>query len=107
MSYICTDCSVDTTPCTGKRGCRHAGRWEHYMVTAEVWAAAGMPAPTVRCYGESDGDFLCIGCLEGRLGRTLTRRDFTAAPINDPSPWHTPRLRDRLARASGGWGFVF
>jgi hypothetical protein len=43
MSAICSDCGGDTTPCTGKRGCRHAGRWEYYMVHNEVWARAGMP----------------------------------------------------------------
>lgn len=102
MNYICVDCSVDTTPCTGKRRCRHAGKWEHYMVTAEVWRAAGMPAPTVRGYDESDGDFLCVGCLEGRLGRVLVPADFTRAPINGPSPWDTPRLAARKREAPKG-----
>jgi len=36
MSEICFDCGVDTSPCTGKRGCRHAGRWEYYMVRDKV-----------------------------------------------------------------------
>jgi hypothetical protein len=54
------------------------------MVHAEVWQAAGM--------GEG---YLCIGCLEARLQRRLTQRDFTAALVNEPSPWDTPRLRDR------------
>jgi hypothetical protein len=26
LSYICLDCDLDTTPCTGKRGCRHLER---------------------------------------------------------------------------------
>lgn len=87
LSYICTDCGVDTTPCTGKRGCRHAGRWEHYMVKDAIWTAANM----------KDG-FLCIGCLESRIGRRLKTKDFTAAPINRPGDsWHTPRLAERLA----------
>jgi hypothetical protein len=55
MSYICKDCGADTTPCTGKRGRRHKGRWEHYMVTGDVWKAAGIPAPTVKGYNETDG----------------------------------------------------
>jgi hypothetical protein len=67
------------------------------MVTAEVWAAAGMPAPTIRKFNESDGDFLCIGCLEKRLGRMLKSADFSRFPINDPSPWDTPRLASRKA----------
>lgn len=83
-SYLCRDCGIDTTPCTKRRGCRHKGRWEHYMVTDTVWSAAGM----------QDG-FLCIGCLEQRLGRILTPEDFTSAPINDPDPWDTERLASR------------
>jgi len=94
---LCRDCGTDCTPCTGARGCRHAGKWEHYMVTAEVWSAAGMPAPTVRGYNESDGDFLCVGCLEARLGRTLVSGDFSKVPLNEPSPWDTPRLASRKA----------
>jgi hypothetical protein len=90
---LCQDCGVDTTPCTGQRGCRHGGRWEHYMVHNSLWRAAGM-----------DVGALCIGCLEARIGRRLRPSDFTPAPINDPGdPWNTPRLADRLrgsARAS-------
>ena len=82
----CTDCGLDTTPCTGRRGCRHIGKWEHYMVHDDVWATAGM-----------EEGFLCVGCLEGRLGRELTAADFTPAPINDPDPWDTPRLAARKA----------
>lgn len=87
----CMDCGVDTTPCTGKRGCRHAGRWDWYMVTAEVWAVAN-----------ADSGFLCIPCLEVRLGRPVVSSDFAAAPVNLPSPWDTPRLaaaRSRRAAA--------
>jgi hypothetical protein len=95
VTALCHDCGGDTTPCTGKRGCRHKGRFEFYMVRDAVWLAAGMPPSQVRPYGETDGDFLCIGCLEKRLSRRLTRRDFTKAPINDPSPWDTARLASR------------
>jgi hypothetical protein len=66
-----------------------AERWEHYMVHPKVWKKAGM-----------DRGFLCIGCLERRLGRRLTAKDFTDAPINNPDdPWNTPRLRLRLVSA--------
>ncbi len=57
------------------------------MVLPEIWKAAGM--------GVDDGN-MCIGCLEDRIGRELTRADFTNAPINEPSPWNTPRLASRL-----------
>jgi hypothetical protein len=39
--------------------------------------------------------FLCIGCLERRLGSMLTVNDFTTAPINNPDLWDTERLASR------------
>ena len=83
MSYICADCGTDTTPHAGP------GEWEYYMVNNAVWSLAGM-----------DGGFLCIGCLEARLGRRLEPGDFTDAIGNDPElPWHTARLKSRLTGA--------
>jgi hypothetical protein len=85
MAAICKDCSVDTTPCTGKRGCRHKDRWEYYMVHNELWQAAKMQA-----------GFLCIGCLERRIDRQLRPHDFTDSRINDSEhPWDTDRLHSR------------
>jgi hypothetical protein len=56
------------------------------MVHHHVWKAAGMIS-----------GFLCIGCIEARLGRRLSPGDFTNAAINDPAdPWKTPRLVARL-----------
>jgi hypothetical protein len=49
--------------------------------------------------------FLCIGCLETRLGRQLVATDFIDCPLNDPDielygervwTWRSPRLQDRL-----------
>ena len=50
--------------------------------------------------------YLCIGCLERRLGRELVLADFTDVPVNrlGPGPdgayyeWHyrSARLRNRL-----------
>ena len=88
LSSPCTDCGMPTTPCTGEKGCRHAGRWEHYMVREKVWAAAGLM-----------NGFLCVGCLERRIGRLLVPSDFTKAPINGPNPWDTPRLAARKGHA--------
>jgi hypothetical protein len=85
----CMDCGTDTTPCTGRRGCRHIGRWEWYMIWPALWATAVGP--------DAEG-FLCIGCLETRLGRRLLATDFTDAPINRPTPWNTPRLAAALDR---------
>jgi hypothetical protein len=51
----------------------------------------------IKPYGETDGDFLCIGCLEKRIGRRLVPQDFMAVPINDhDDAWKTPRLAERL-----------
>jgi hypothetical protein len=66
------------------------------MVTEDVWKAAGMAASTVTD-DKFDGNFLCIGCLELRIGRRLSARDFTDCLVNAPDhPCNTPRLRDRL-----------
>jgi hypothetical protein len=61
---------------------------EYYMVHDVVWEAARM---------QPHGGMLCIGCLETRLGRTLTADDFTNYPINrDAFSHRSARLRHRL-----------
>lgn len=87
--HRCRDCSVP--PWTEAHGV------EDYMVKPEVWAAAGMPAHDPR-KGEGASGFLCVGCIEQRLGRTLRAVDFIEAPINvvGGKSWHGPRLRRRL-----------
>jgi hypothetical protein len=47
------------------------GRWEWYMVRNELWASAGL----------NDG-FLCIACLESRIGRKQTFADFPDVPVH-------------------------
>jgi hypothetical protein len=60
------------------------------MVHNTIWKEAGMTK------GDEPGSqILCIGCLETRLGRTLTPGDFTNAPINNPRSWDTERLASR------------
>jgi hypothetical protein len=75
--FGCIDCGV----CTNCNG-------EYYMVNDEVWLGAN---PKGR-------GMLCIGCLEDRLGRLLTKDDFNGdAPVN--SMWLTvgsTRLKNRL-----------
>lgn len=82
----CADCGTDTTP--------EEGPWEWYMVQESIWVQAN-PDKTV--------NYLCIGCLERRLGRQLTAADFTNVPINALTGWghkafsdRTPRLLTRL-----------
>lgn len=90
-SSNCIDCGVDTCPEPKKRKGRitrtRVGRWEHYMVLPKVWKAAGL-AP--------DDGYMCIGCLEHRIGRRLSPTDFTDAPINDLNAWNTPKLMARI-----------
>jgi hypothetical protein len=65
------------------------------MVHNDLWKAAGMMP---------DGGFLCIGCLETRIGRQLHPNDFTDAPINNPGdPWDTERLRSRKDARENRW----
>jgi hypothetical protein len=93
----CYDCGTDTTPCTGKRDCPHNG-WEWYEVREDVWDAAGMTNIGGRAY-------LCIGCLEQRIGRRLTAGDFAPVPINKPNPRDTDRVASRKApKRAYGYG---
>lgn len=73
---------------------------EYYMVTQDVWAEAGMDPdhiPDDDAWTGPDHHYLCIGCLEARLGRQLTAEDFTSVPVNTLAfGWKTGRLLDRL-----------
>jgi hypothetical protein len=74
--------------------------YEQFVVKDEVWASAGMPPGKVnpKTYEMVGGGFLCVGCIEKRLGRRLTMDDIN--PITIPtlfrSPWITERLRSRI-----------
>lgn len=63
---------------------------EYYMVTDEIWQIV---------WPEKRG-MLCIGCVEAKLGRTLTRADFTDAPINNGVFNYSARLAQRLATSN-------
>lgn len=74
--FLCLDCQVDT----GAIG-------EHYFIHTDTWFQA---------HASKEG-MLCIGCLEKRLKRRLTARDFPAVYINDPKfGIKSERLLDRL-----------
>lgn len=73
----CRDCGVDTGG---------AGIGERYMVHFHLWDDVGAGA-----------GFLCIGCLEARLGRQLNGWDFLPCPLNSlPDYFRSPRLQSRL-----------
>ena len=73
--FLCIDCSIDTFD-------------EYYMVHDTVWLSVVVTKKS---------GMLCIGCLETRLGRRLTRADFTDAPINHLDFERSERLQNRLA----------
>ncbi|MER9590933.1 hypothetical protein NKI94_19270 [Mesorhizobium australicum] len=56
-----------------------------------------MPKDRVLGFDETDGNFLCIPCLEKRLGRDLIPADFADVPVNRPSRSDTPLLAARKA----------
>ncbi|MFY9958320.1 hypothetical protein [Bradyrhizobium sp.] len=89
-SWACIDCGINTAPGVLNRvrieqalaadwnnqGVEQTvDEWsEVYIVKPSVWRAAGM---------EQMGGCLCIGCLEGRIGRTLVPKDFPRKhPLN-------------------------
>ena len=106
-SWACIDCGINTAPgLFNEEEMRQAfavnrdGQGvkqnidefsEVYMVRPAIWEVAGM---------EPDGGCLCIGCLEKRLGRTLTPRDFPRHHPFNQIPVGTERLlvrRDGIA----------
>ncbi|MDN5003904.1 hypothetical protein ACFQZO_24000 [Bradyrhizobium sp. GCM10027634] len=100
-SWACIDCGVNTAPgLLNRRQLQQAlaRDWadqgveqyldefsEVYIVKNRVWRAAGM-SPFNGC--------LCIGCLERRLGRTLTPEDFPLKHALNCGPG-TKRLLER------------
>lgn len=74
-NFNCIDCYVDT--------CRLG---EYYMVHDLIWATAKL----------AEG-MICVGCLEKRLGRTLTPDDFLECPLTWwPGEPISDTLRNRL-----------
>jgi hypothetical protein len=83
----CADCGVGTM----RLG-------EYYMLADSVWERAWVGRR--KAWHSLPGqEYLCIGYLEQRIGRTLTSDDFTEAPVNDPFQDDiSDRLRNRLWR---------
>jgi hypothetical protein len=83
----CADCGIGTLT---------ANEW--YMVKDEIWMLAwiGRRKPWHDLPGQQ---ILCIGCLEQRIGRTLTSCDFTDVPVNRLDLEHSERLQNRLTSA--------
>jgi hypothetical protein len=74
--FLCLDCKVDT----GLIG-------EHYFIHTDTWFEAHA----------SKKGMLCVGCLEKRLNRRLSSKDFPAVYINSLQfGIKSERLLDRL-----------
>ena len=87
MSNPCLDCGEPTF--------REGQQSEWYMVHDRIWKESGAPTRLVMTVPGA-GHYLCIGCLETRIGRQLTPDDFPDYPVNEPGPWNTDRLNKRL-----------
>lgn len=70
IDWSCADCKFNT-------------KTEYYMVHNKLWRLATHGEPI---------EFLCIGCLECRIGRELEKTDFTDAPINQLT-YYIPKIR--------------
>jgi hypothetical protein len=77
LGWLCMDCGENT----------HASN-EYYALKDSVWRRIN---PLIL-------GMLCLKCAEDRLGRSLARSDFSAAPINARSAQNCPELADRLRR---------
>ena len=83
MSAVCIDCDEKIVR-------------EYYMVQHELWA---------EYVGHPDAGQLCIGCLEGRMGRQLVPADFLDCPLSRLDSSYQPRRSARyLARLTGDDG---
>ena len=69
----CRDCGGDVTD-------------EFYMIHHDLWD---------QCL-KGAGGWICVPCIEDRLGRPLTRDDFILCPINVTTFRKTARLLERM-----------
>lgn len=83
VQCLCKDCNVDVV---------YIQEW--YMVNDSVWKKAGM---------KKRGGFLCVGCLEKRIGRKLNKRDFFCCPLNIMIYFHKEAVSKRLRKRLLSW----
>ena len=79
--FLCLDCGKDTYRSQ-----------EYYMLLYKIWRSIH---PAI------DG-MLCLDCAERRLGRGLTRHDFSGARVNAGQARVCPALAERLGRGDAG-----
>jgi len=101
-SWLCVDCGVNTHPgcpdgpqtridiaLKGSSKVEFDRQTEVYTVKDSIWKHVGM-RPWSGC--------LCIGCLEKRLGRQLTPKDFSR---HDRETWALMPCTERLLNRRG------
>jgi hypothetical protein len=101
-SWLCVDCGVNTHPgcpdgpqiridlaLKGSSEFKFDRQTEVYHVRDSVWKQSGM-RPWQGC--------LCVGCLEKRIGRQLTPKDFDS---NDRKTWAAMPSTERLLNRRG------
>ena len=89
---FCADCL---------KGGRHS-LCEDYVARKSVWEAVWPGTYQTAHVRQHNKYFLCIGCLEKRLGRRLTRRDIDMRRmrnvLRNPGSFHTTAKLRRLLR---------
>lgn len=80
----CADCGADTID-------------ERYMVDHELWErfVGWRECGDLNVYGPGSA-YLCVGCLEGRIGRRLAPDDFIGCPLNVERRGWSARLLNRI-----------
>lgn len=63
---LCEDCQIDIR-------LKPKGNGDGYMIYDQIWSTATKSKIKI---------YLCVFCLEKRLGRELTPADFTACALN-------------------------
>lgn len=60
---------------------------EHYYIDSRLWLQAN----------RQHNGMMCIGCVEARIGRSLTPKDFIPCPLHNPKKYFlSTRLKNRL-----------
>ncbi len=85
-TFPCIDCNNTT---------------EFYMLEDEVWLAA-VPDYHARRYQQHV--YCCLSCVETRLGRKLTTKDFTNAKINSALFWGYSLAKRERFEEGGSYG---
>lgn len=86
--FDCCDCGVNTLDIN-----------EHYFLRHDLWNVVMAVAPAAQPNPHGT-EMLCIGCVETRLGRSLTPDDFAPElPINDFDEPRSTRLKNRMGLA--------